>query len=241
MGALEGKTVFITGGTRGIGRATAVRFAKAGAKVAICGRRVESLREAEAELKTLAPAAYAFRAGIEDRAAIEAGAAAVKDALGPIDILINNAGIYQPNPLLEVSAEEWDRQFGINLKGTFIVTQAVVPQMIENGGGRIVFVSSTIAQISPPGNACYTATKWGLEGFAGCVAQELLDHNITTHVLRPGFTDTTIFDEIGKPDMDIDWIDPDEIAAAAEFLCGLPPHAQVPELTYMTTFQKRSY
>ena len=238
---LQNQVVFVTGGSRGIGKALVRRFASAGAKVAFCARDVSSLHHAEEEIRSLTPHLYAFQADVSDADAIRRGVEAIRHTFGPITILVNNAGIYRPGSILETSLASWQDHFRVNLKGLFLVTQAVVPQMIENGGGRILFISSTIAQISPPQNTCYTATKWGLEGFAGCIAQELLEHHVNVHVLRPGFTATSIFDEIGKPDGEIDWIDPDEIAAAAEFLCRLPPHAQVPELTYMTSFQRSGY
>jgi len=235
------QVVFITGGSRGIGKAIALRFARAGAKVAICGRKPESLREAEQELRAITPNVLAVTADIADGTSIRNAVADIQDQWGTIDILVNNAGIYRPGSVLDTSPEEWDRQFAINLKGPFLTTQAVIPQMMERRRGTIIFISSAIALISPPDNSCYTATKRGLEGFVGCIAQELCEYGIKVHVVRPGFTDTSIFDEIGKPPLEIDWIDPAEIAAAVEFLCRLPEHAQVPELTYLTTFQRKSY
>lgn len=241
MNDLRNRVVWITGGTRGIGKAIALRLARTGAAIAICGRREDSLRDASNELKQLNPNVLGVKVDISNSKDIEACERQIRDTFGPVDILINNAGVYRYASLLETTPEMWDTQFDINLKGSFLATRAVVPSMIERRSGTIVFISSTIAVISPPLNSCYTATKWGLEGFAGCLGQELVDAGIKVHVLRPGFTDTSIFDEIGKPDLEIDWIDPDEIAQAVEFLLHLPKHAQVPELTYMTTFQRRTY
>ena len=241
MKDFHNRVVFITGGSRGIGKAIALRFARAGAKVAICARNQESLLKAKQELRAVSQDVLALTADISNSDSIKTCVKEIRDTWGPIDILVNNAGIYRFGKVTEATPEEWDRQFAINLKGPFLVTQAVVPQMIERRSGIIIFISSTIALISPPENACYTATKRGLEGFVGCIAQELCEHGIKVHVVRPGFTDTSIFDEIGKPPLDIDWIAPDEIAEAVEFLCCLPEHAQVPELTYMTTFQRKEY
>lgn len=238
---LKDKTVFITGGSRGIGRATALHFAKQGANVAVCARLSESLQKIETELQAISPNSIALACDITSKQEIDNGIKQINNRFGTIDILINNAGTYVPGSVLETTVEEWDRQFDINLKGPFLMTQAVVPQMMENGGGIILFVSSTIALESPPMNSLYTATKWGLDGFSGSISQELIEHNIKVHTLRPGFTDTSIFDSIGKPDWGIDWIDPVEIARAAEYLCTLPAHAHVPELTYTTTFQRKGY
>lgn len=241
MSSLQNKTVFITGGSRGIGKATARYFAKQGANVAICARNPESLEMAKQDLQSVSSNTITLPCDTSNKNEIQSTVRQINDRFGTIDILINNAGTYVPGSVLETSVEEWDRQFTINLNGPFLTTQAVVPQMIENGSGIIIFVSSTIALESPAFNSLYTATKYGLDGFSGSISQELLDHNIKVHTLRPGFTDTSIFDKIGKPDWDIDWIDPDEIAHAAEYLCTLPAHAHVPELTYMTTFQRKTF
>ncbi len=241
MQSLENKSVLITGGSRGIGKAIAFHFAKKEANVAICARSPEPLAKAEKELLAISPTSMAVQCDASKKQDIENCVKQVKERFGKIDILINNAGTYVPGNILDTSVEEWDRQFEINLKGPFLMTQAVVPHMIDNGGGIIIFVSSTIGLESPAGISLYTATKWGLDGFSGSISPELLDENIKVHTLRPGFTDTSIFDEIGKPDIDIDWLQPEELAHAAEYLCTLPQHAHVPELTYMTTFQRKGY
>ncbi len=241
MDKLHNKVVFVTGGSRGIGFAIVKRLAERGAKVSFCARKENILREAEAQVKEITPDVYAFPADITDAQTIQQGVSEIGKNFGPIDILVNNAGIYIPGNVVDTALEQWEKQFAINLKGAFIVSKAVAPQMIERQSGRMIFISSTIALISPPGNSCYTATQWGFDGFVGCIAPELLERGIYVHTLRPGFTDTSIFDEIGKPDMDIDWLDSKEIADAVDYLCQLPDHVQVPELTCMTTFQRKEY
>lgn len=241
MNELNGQVAFITGGSSGIGKASALRLARLGMKVAICARRKEKLDRALKELQAITPHAAAFTVDITHLSQVESCVKQIETQLGPIDVLINNAGIYRFGSIFDTTPDHWDMQFDINLKAPFLVTKAVAPSMVERKTGRIIFISSTIALISPELNTCYTACKWGLEGFVGSMAQEMLDHNINVHVVRPGFTDTDVFEEIGKPDLEIDWIEPDEIAGAIEFLCRLPWHAQVPDLTYMTTFQRRSH
>ncbi len=241
MGYFQDKVVFVTGGSRGMGFAIAKKFAENGAKTAICARDADSLQRAEYELRKISPQIIAFPADIADARSVKYGIEQINAAFGPIDILVNNAGIYRPGKIMDTSLSEWENQLAINLKGPFLVTQAVAPQMMERRSGRIIFISSMLAIVSLPGNACYTATKWGLEGFIGCIAQELCEYGIVVHTIRPGMTDTSIFDEIGKPDMEIDWIDPAEIANTVDFLCRLPAHAQVPEITYTNTFQRFNY
>lgn len=239
---LNDRVVWITGGSRGIGKAIAARLAQAGAKIAICARRKDSLDCALDELRKVAPDAIGIPADVCNSAEVEACAAEIENRLGPVDILINNAGIYRYASLENTSTEMWDSQFAINLKGPFLTTRAVVPGMAQRKEGTIIFISSMVAVQSLPNHSCYAAVKWGLDGFAGCIGQEFVDYGIKVHVIRPGFTDTTIFDEIGgKPNLNVDWIDPGEIADAVEFLLRLPKHAQVPELNYTTTAHRKSY
>lgn len=241
MKFLEGQTAFVTGGSRGMGKAIALHLAGAGAKVAVCARRESYLEEAARELRAVTPDSLALPLDIRRAEDVRAAVERIETTLGPIDILINNAGIYRNGAVWEMPVADWDAQFDINLKGQFLVTRAVAPGMIARRRGRIIFISTVSALFSFPGVSCYTAVKRGLEGFAGCLGQELCEYGIKVHVLRPGFTETAIFEETGKPDLDIDWIQPREIAAAVEFLLRLPEHAQMPELTYMTTFDRIQY
>jgi NADP-dependent 3-hydroxy acid dehydrogenase YdfG len=239
---LRNQVAFITGGSSGIGKACARHLAQLGMKIAICSRRPDKLERTAAELRAITPQVLAFPLDVTDAAAVDRGVREIEENLGPIDLLLSNAGVYRYGRVVDMSTADWDLQFDVNLKGHFLVSRAVVPSMMERKTGRLIFTSSTITLISPPDNAGYNACKRGLEAFANGIAQELIDYNINVHVLRPGFTDTDAFDEIGgKPDLEVDWIDPAELAHAVEFLCRLPKHAQVPDLTYMTTFQRRNH
>ncbi|MBN2329881.1 MAG: SDR family oxidoreductase [Candidatus Omnitrophica bacterium] len=239
---LENRVALVTGGSRGIGRAVAMRLARAGARTAICARSQSSLDDALSEMRQISPNVLGIAADISRSSEVEACIRQIKDQWGGVDILINNAGVYQPAGLTETTPQMWDAQFDVNLKGAFLMTRAAVPDMIERKTGTIIFISSMVAVMSLPDHSCYAACKWGMDGFAGCIGQELVDHGIKVHVIRPGFTDTSIFDSIGgKPDFDVDWIDPDEIAGAVEFLLRLPRHAQIPELNYTTTAHRKTY
>ncbi len=239
---LTDKIAWVTGGSRGIGRAIAMRLAKLGAKVAICARKPESMNATLQDLRRISPSVLGITADVSQSRDISRCVQEIKKHWGSVDILVNNAGIYRAASVTDTSTEEWDSQFAINLKAPFLATHAVVPDMIEKKAGTILFISSMVAVQSYAKHSCYTATKWGMDGFAGSIAQELVDYGIKVHVIRPGFTDTSIFDDMGgKPNLDVDWIHPDEIAGAVEFLLRLPKHAQIPELNYTTTAHRKSY
>lgn len=242
MGFLREKIAVVTGGSRGIGRAIALRLAAMGYKIAICGRDSSSLQIAEGELKCVRRHVIARTVDVTDSESVHAFIDQVLQKWGKIDVVINNAGVLRSGLIQDLPVADWDLQFAVNLKGPFLVTKAVVPHMIERKNGSLIYISSTAALISPPGNACYAATKWGLDGMVGSFARELCEFNIKCHTIHPGYVDTTLFDESGKPEnTEIDWISPSEIADGVEFLLKLPAHAQVPDLTYTTTYQRKKF
>jgi 3-oxoacyl-[acyl-carrier protein] reductase len=192
--SLEGRTALITGGGRGIGRATALRLAREGASIAI-------------NFKGNAPAAEEAKKLVEDaggKAALVQGDVSadgqaddvVKAALafggGRLDILVNNAGITRDNLLIRMSAEEWDAVLDLNLRGAFLVTKAAMRPMMKQRGGRIVNVSSIAGVAGNMGQANYAAAKAGLIGFTKTVAREMASRNITCNAVAPGFVPTDL-------------------------------------------------
>lgn len=239
---LRGQVAVVTGGSRGIGRAIALRFAQMGAKTAICARQPGPLQNTEAQMKLSTRHVLARTVDVTDAQAIQHFVDIIVAKWGRIDILVNNAGVLRSGKVQDLPLEDWDWQFQVNMKGPFLFTKAVLPHMKKQQAGRLIYISSTAALISPPGNACYAATKWGLDGLVGSFARELCDDNIKCHTIRPGYVNTSLFDIPGRPDNPaIDWIEPDEIANSVEFLCGLPAHAQVPDLNYTTTYQRKKF
>ena len=194
MGRLSGRTALITGAGRGIGRATAVRLAADGARIAI---NFKGNIAAAEETKALVIAAGSEAALIQGDVSQEADAdRAVKDALafggGKLDILVNNAGITRDNLLLRMSLEEWDAVVDLNLRGTFLVTKAAMRPMMKARGGRIVNVASIAGVIGNAGQANYSAAKAGIIGFTKTVAREMASRNITANAVAPGFIPTDL-------------------------------------------------
>jgi 3-oxoacyl-[acyl-carrier protein] reductase len=194
VSSLAGRIALVTGGARGIGRATAVRLARDGAKIAI---NYKGNAEAAAEAKKLVEQAGSTAALIQGDVSVDADAErVVKEALafgeGRLDILVNNAGITRDNLLIRMSAEEWDAVLDLNLRGAFLVTKAAMRPMMKQRGGRIVNVSSVSGIAGNAGQANYSAAKAGLIGFTKTVAREMGIRNITCNAVAPGFVPTDL-------------------------------------------------
>jgi 3-oxoacyl-[acyl-carrier protein] reductase len=183
---LAGAISLVTGGSRGIGRAIALKLAELGAKVAICGRDSEKLRATADQLRTLAEEVFWQTADVTRAEEVGKLVAATEAKLGPIGILVNNAGIGLFGPAHEKSEEEWDRVLSTNLKSVFLVSRAVVPSMIRQGAGDIINISSLAGKNTFAGGGVYCASKWGVQGLSGCMAEDLRDHGIRVSVICPG-------------------------------------------------------
>ncbi|MDR3417227.1 MAG: 3-oxoacyl-ACP reductase FabG [Nevskia sp.] len=188
--SLAGKTAIVTGAASGIGLATARRLAEAGASVAIWDLNEQAARAAVTELTGAGRRAMAVRADVSKRTEVDAAVRLVRDTFGPIGILVNNAGMSAFNPFMEITEELWDRVMTVNLKSMLICTQAVLPDMLQKGWGRIINVSSSSAQSGAARMVHYAASKGGVIGFTKALAQELAPTGITVNNVPPGFVDT---------------------------------------------------
>ncbi|MCC7265088.1 MAG: 3-oxoacyl-[acyl-carrier-protein] reductase [Candidatus Latescibacteria bacterium] len=191
MGVLQGKTALVTGGSRGIGRAIALRLAAEGADVAVCARKVEAAEAVAGELQALGVRALARPADVASFAQAGALVEAVLAEWGKLDILVNNAGITRDNLLLRMSEEEWDAVLDTNLKGAFNCCKAAARAMVKARSGRIINISSVVGLMGNAGQANYAASKAGLCGFTKSLARELASRNITANVVAPGLVPET--------------------------------------------------
>lgn len=191
MGKLDGKVALITGSGRNIGRATALKLAGEGAHIVVNARANEAEAEAVArEVREKGVKALAVLADVAKKEQVDALAARALSEFGRVDILINNAAIRPHKPFTEVTVQDWEHVRGVVLDGAFYLTQAVIPSMVKNNYGRILFFTGDGAFTGGSGRAHVSAAKMGLVGFARALASEFAPQNIRANVVSPGSIDT---------------------------------------------------
>jgi NAD(P)-dependent dehydrogenase (short-subunit alcohol dehydrogenase family) len=189
---LDGRTVLVTGASGGLGRPFALVLAKAGASVAVAARRVELLADVAAEITAAGGTAAAVALDVTDGASIKAAFDDAERALGPIDVLINNAGVALTKPALETDEADWDHVLDTNLKGAWMVAREAARRMADTGGGTIINLGSIVAERVAGGLSAYAASKAGLIQLTRVLAVELARHSIRVNALAPGYIETDI-------------------------------------------------
>jgi 3-oxoacyl-[acyl-carrier protein] reductase len=186
---LSGKVAVVTGASRGIGRAVAVRLASRGAQV-VAAARGDHAAETVAVIRDSGGRADLVPLDVTDTESVEAMVGGVLERHGRIDVLVNNAGIARDQLLLRMKREDWDQVVSTNLTAAFVCAQAVIKPMIKQRGGRIISVSSVVGQAGNAGQTNYAASKAGLIGLSKALAREVASRNITVNVVAPGLIDT---------------------------------------------------
>lgn len=190
--SMEGRNAVVTGGGSGIGRACATVLASHGAAVAVWDLNAVGAEETVAQIREAGGKAIAVAGDCAKAAPVAESAARTRAELGPVSILVNNAGITKPKAFLELTEQDWDETVEIDLKGPYLVTKAIIPDMVEAGWGRIVNISSSSAQSGSPNMAHYVAAKGGVIGFTKALAMEFAEQGITANNVPPGFVDTPL-------------------------------------------------
>lgn len=192
MQKFKDKTIIVTGGGGGIGGATCGRLALGGAKLAVFDMNLDAAQQVANGIKAAGGVAAAFRCDITDRAQVDAAVAATESQLGPVDVLVNNAGWDVFKPFTKTQPADWVKLIAINLTGALHMHHAVLPGMVARKSGRIVNIASDAARVGSSGEAVYAACKGGLVAFSKTIAREHARHGITVNVVCPGPTNTAL-------------------------------------------------
>ena len=190
MADLQGRIALVTGAAQGIGRAVSLELAKAGATLAVADINEEKLAHVAAEIQAMGGTAAAFRLDVSNQELIQAGAKAVIERFGKVEVLVNNAGITRDALMMSMKRSDWDLVIAINLTGPFLLTQALLRPMIKNRWGRIINMASVVGRAGQAGQVNYAASKAGLIGLTKSLAREVASRGITVNAVAPGYIET---------------------------------------------------
>lgn len=218
---LAGRTVLVTGASRGIGRACALSLATEGAKVALVARDRGPLEEVATIIRAAGGEALALAGDVRDEAFVAWAYEAAERSLGSVLVLVSNAGVLEIAPVAELTSEAWDRTLDVNLKGSFLVSREAVRRMVPQKSGRIVFISSISASLGTPRLSAYCASKWGVHGLVKSLSEEVKGTGVVVLGVAPGSVDTEMLRRSGfAPQMT-----PKDVAVVVRFLATEAPAA----------------
>jgi 3-oxoacyl-[acyl-carrier protein] reductase len=225
---LTGAVALVTGSSRGIGKAIAIKLASLGASVAVCGRDANALEATAEELRKFGAVMYARPADVTKSGDVSALVECTAKELGPITILVNNAGIGLFGPVQEKTEQDWDRVLNTNLKSVFLMSKAVAPAMIAKRKGDIINISSLAGKNTFAGGGIYCASKWGLQGLTGCMAEDLRGYGIRVSVICPGSVATEFAGRAPKDSSKV--LTPNDVAHAVAMLVLQGPQSFISEV-----------
>lgn len=235
--SLNGKVAFITGAAKGIGKATALHLAKEGVNVGLLARTESALKEVATEIEGLGVKVAFAVADVSSKEQVEAAIASLTNDLGAADILINNAGTAKFDTVLNMDPEAWKKIIDVNLMGTYYVTRAVLPQLIEKNGGDIINISSTSGLSGAATSSAYSASKFGVIGFTESLAQEVRRNNIRVTALAPSTvaTDLALDLSLIKENDESKLMQPEDIAEIIVNQLKLNPRIYVKTASFIAT------
>jgi 3-oxoacyl-[acyl-carrier protein] reductase len=225
---LRGNVALITGASRGIGFAIAHRLGRMGARISICGRDQAKLVQSASNLRNEGIETLAIPADVSRGDPVSTLVQRTQQELGPIDILVNNAGTGLFGPFHEFGEADWNALIDTNLKSVFLVCRAVVPEMIRRQSGHIINISSLAGKNTFANGAIYCASKWGVMGLTGCMAEDLRGHGIRVSAICPGSVATDFPGQSGKPSSKI--LQPEDVAHAVAALVTQAPGSFISEV-----------
>jgi len=245
---LEGRIALVTGASSGIGEATALALAEAGAKVAIAARRRDRLDALAAQLAKLGAEPYVLTADLASEDEAQRIVRETEAHYGRLDILVNNAGVMYLEPVEQADLGRWRHMLELNVLSLIASTQAALPGMRERRDGHVVNISSTAGRVANPNAAAYSATKFGVVAFSEALRREVYQHNIRVTVIEPGVVETELRDHIGHAEVKANlnaWADSmrqlqgRDVADAIVFCVSRPSHVNINEVLMRPTDQER--
>jgi NADP-dependent 3-hydroxy acid dehydrogenase YdfG len=248
MASLKQKVAIVTGASSGIGEATAIALAAAGAKVAIAARRSERLETLTQRIQQNGGEALPITADVANEAQVQDMVSATKDKWGRVDILVNNAGVMLLGPVYQANTEDWRRMFDVNVLGLMYATHAILPLMKAQGEGHIVNISSVAGRVANAGTGVYNATKWAVGAFSESLRKEVHKDKIRVTIIEPGLVATELPQHITNSEAkerakafyeSVRSLDSEDIAAAIVYAVTQPPHVNVNEILIRPTEQER--
>ncbi|MEX2467823.1 MAG: SDR family oxidoreductase [Gemmatimonadota bacterium] len=244
---LDGRVAVVTGASAGIGEASALALAEAGASVVLAARRKDRLEALAARIREAGGTALPHVADVASLDDVRSLADATLEAFGRIDILVNNAGLMPLSPMEEVRIEDWARMVDVNVKGVLHCIAALLPKMIEQGSGHVVNVGSLAGRRPFPGGTVYSATKFAVRSLSWGMHLELgAKHGIRVTDIQPGFVSTELMDTVPDPALKERWdeawkgrrtLQPEDVARALMFAVTSPEHVSVSEVLVRPTDQ----
>jgi len=245
-GKLDGKVALVTGASSGIGEATALALAEAGASVAVAARRTDKLDELVKKIEGMGGKAFAVTADVSDENQARDMVTAANAEFGRVDILVNNAGVMLLGPIGGADTEEWRRMLGINVLGLMYATHAALPLMKAQGSGHIVNISSVAGRTVSMGVGVYNASKWGVGAFSESLRQEVSKDKIRVTIIEPGAVATELTQHVTNPEVqervqkmynEITTLESEDIAAAIIYAVTQPDRVNVNEILIRPTEQ----
>jgi NADP-dependent 3-hydroxy acid dehydrogenase YdfG len=227
---MEKKVAIVSGASRGIGRAVAAQLARENYFVLLLARNAEEITELEFEIDAAGGKALAYTLDVSNESQVEGVVQQALRDFGRIDVVVNNAGIGIFKPAEAITAEEWSRLMDVNVKGSFLLTKAVLPAMKAAGSGHILAIASDVSKRTFPEGSLYCASKYAQDAFFSALRKEVRPHKIKVSVIYPGLVDTFFHEgEPGQAHRHY-YLQPKDIADAVSYILGAPPHVVVDEL-----------
>jgi NADP-dependent 3-hydroxy acid dehydrogenase YdfG len=245
---LDGKVALVTGASSGIGEATAIALAEAGAAVAIGARRRDRLDALAAKLADGGARVLTLDLDVTDEQACAAAVARTREELGGLDVLVNNAGVMLLGTIVGADPEEWRRMLHTNVLGLMYMTHAAIGGMVEQGSGDVVNISSVAGRVARKGAGVYNASKWAVNAFSESLRQEVTGRGVRIGLVEPGAVATELSSHITQPDAraasaqmaaSMRTLQAEDIARAVLYLVTQPPHVAINEVLVRPTDQER--